>query len=277
MIYENITRAQYDDLEGINFSKLKHFKESIKKGIFELTNKIKSPALAIGSACHVLALEPHNFEKQFVIGGPINPKTNETFGRGTQAFEAWLSENKKDIDQVLSEEDYLLCQDVAERAKIKSAINNANLFEFAMTWTDEKTGMKCKCLVDFARKGHYIGDLKTTDLSLSYDSLSREIYKRQYHEQASFYLSGAEANKLIDNEKFLFVFVQKKDEKDTLEIELGWESIELGKSENLKCLNNYSEYLKGQTYGYKYPHTLDVPNWALNAHFNQDEFSMEEV
>src|SRR5689334_9738409 len=45
------------------------------------------PAYLIGRAVHTLALEGDAaFDAQYVVGGPINPKTGQPFGAGTKAF-----------------------------------------------------------------------------------------------------------------------------------------------------------------------------------------------
>jgi hypothetical protein len=273
MIHKNINRAEYDALEGINFSKLKHFRDSRNKGAFELSNFKKTPAMVLSTAIHILALEPQNFERQFIIGGPINPKTGETYGRSTKAFADWLIENGRDMSEVLSEEDYRDAAEIAERARNAVAINKSDLFEFALTWKDEKSGEACKCLVDFAQNGNYIGDLKTIYSALSEDNLSREIYMRQYYQQAAFYLDGARANKIIDFDKFFFTFVQKSDEKETISKLLGDESIEIGRAHNQQCLENFKLYRDGLRGGYKFKEAfLDIPNYIRNTYFNTDFF-----
>jgi len=53
----------------------------------------ESPALAQGRAAHCLILEGHAaFEEQFLVAdGPVNPKTNEPYGKATKAYAEWLA------------------------------------------------------------------------------------------------------------------------------------------------------------------------------------------
>ena len=52
----------------------------------------ETEAMALGSAVHMLALEPERFEQEYDIHeGPINPKTGRSYGRDTKAFEEWLA------------------------------------------------------------------------------------------------------------------------------------------------------------------------------------------
>jgi hypothetical protein len=47
------------------------------------------PAYLLGRALHTLALEGRDrFEAEYVVGGPINPKTGELFGSNTKDYDA---------------------------------------------------------------------------------------------------------------------------------------------------------------------------------------------
>ena len=53
----------------------------------------ESPALALGRAAHCLILEGRAaFDGQFLVAdGPVNPKTNEPYGKATKAYAEWLA------------------------------------------------------------------------------------------------------------------------------------------------------------------------------------------
>ena len=49
----------------------------------------ESEAMFLGSAVHMLALEPERFDAEYVVlDGPINPTTKKPYGRDTKAFES---------------------------------------------------------------------------------------------------------------------------------------------------------------------------------------------
>lgn len=55
-----------------------------------------SAAYAFGRAAHTLILEGRDaFEREYAIGGPINPKTGKPFGSSTGAYASWLAESGK--------------------------------------------------------------------------------------------------------------------------------------------------------------------------------------
>ena len=54
------------------------------------------PAYVVGRAAHSLILEGREeFDDQFAVGGPINPKTGAPFGAATKAFAEWAASNGK--------------------------------------------------------------------------------------------------------------------------------------------------------------------------------------
>ena len=59
----------------------------------------ESPALALGRAAHCLILEGRAaFNEQFLVAdGPMNPKTNEPYGKTTKAYAEWLAAQTREI------------------------------------------------------------------------------------------------------------------------------------------------------------------------------------
>ena len=52
-----------------------------------------SAAYAVGRALHTLCLEGADaLAANYLVGGPVNPKTGKTYGRDTQKFSAWVDE-----------------------------------------------------------------------------------------------------------------------------------------------------------------------------------------
>lgn len=52
----------------------------------------QTPALSVGTDFHALVLEPHR-ARPLLSKGPINPKTQAPYGRGTQAWRKWKEEH----------------------------------------------------------------------------------------------------------------------------------------------------------------------------------------
>src|SRR5690606_22922238 len=62
-----------------------------------------SLAYLLGRAAHTLILEGREaFEDEYAVGGPINPRTGQPFGKATKAFQEWTDAQGK---PVLADED----------------------------------------------------------------------------------------------------------------------------------------------------------------------------
>jgi len=56
------------------------------------------PAYQLGRALHTLVLEGRDqFEAEYAVGGPINPKTGEIYGANTKAFAQWAALQGKHV------------------------------------------------------------------------------------------------------------------------------------------------------------------------------------
>jgi exodeoxyribonuclease VIII len=77
-------------------------------------------------------------------------------------------------------------------------------------WTDEATGLQCKCRPDWlVDDGSLIVDLKTTE-DASPAGFRKSIANFRYHVQASWYLDGLEHATGRRPEQFIFICVEKK-------------------------------------------------------------------
>lgn len=56
------------------------------------------PAYVIGRALHTLVLEGRSqFEAEYAVGGPVNPKTGEMYGPTTKAYAEWAAAQRKAV------------------------------------------------------------------------------------------------------------------------------------------------------------------------------------
>ena len=82
--------------------------------------------------------------------------------------------------------------------------------ETTWMWTDEATGLECKCRPDWlVDDGSMIVDLKTTE-DASPAGFAKSIANFRYHVQASWYLDGLERATGRRPEQFIFICVEKK-------------------------------------------------------------------
>jgi len=139
--------------------------------------------LLVGSATHCQTLEGRQeFERQYIVGGPINPKTDRPYGRETKAYAEWAAEQGKPC---LSDEQYALCCQLA--CSVRAHSEAAKLLK---TGTAEGVlrcdyaGMACQIRVDWFNSDYGLSDLKTCD---DLDKFEDDAVRYWYIEQMAFY------------------------------------------------------------------------------------------
>lgn len=208
----------------------------------------ESDAMLLGSAVHMLALEPERFDAEYRIeSGPFNATTGKPFGRDTKKFEAWLDEEKNlDDRKILIKSEFENSLAIAKAFQAHPTIaaimasRAEKLFEseHAMEYEigDGKVEMKCK--IDFVcPPERLIIDLKTTSDPSPYAwSWSAEDFG--YHRQAAIYSDAMEA-KYGEPFRFLFGVVRSKEPHEAAVYELDAESINRGRVEYEALIEEY--------------------------------------
>ena len=148
----------------------------------------ETAALLLGRAVHTLVLEGRKkFDAEFLVSeGPINPKTNEPFGKTTKAYRDWAIQQAR---PVVSGEDF------GFMAKLQTAVWThpvaSKLLDIGVS---EKTlrcvynGEMCQIRMDWFREDYegrpIICDLKTCD---TLDYFENDAWKYGYPHQMAFY------------------------------------------------------------------------------------------
>ena len=210
----------------------------------------ESDAMLLGSAVHMLALEPERFDAEYVVlDGPINEskKPPGPYGRDTKAFQKWLdAEMMQQCRKVLVREEFAESLAIAKAFQSHPEImaimasRAEKLFEseYSMEYEigDDKVEMKCK--IDFVCPSErLIIDLKTTSDPSPYAwSWSAEDFG--YHRQAAIYSDAMEA-KYGEPFRFLFGVVRSKEPYEAAVYELDAESIQRGRVEYEALIEEY--------------------------------------
>ena len=123
----------------------------------------ESPALALGRAAHCLILEGRAaFDGQFLVAdGPVNPKTNEPYGKATKAYAEWLAAQTREI---VSPKDFgfiVKLQKSVWTHPTASALLDGGVSE--ATVRAECCNVPCQIRMDWFSPEHGIVDLKTCD------------------------------------------------------------------------------------------------------------------
>jgi len=143
------------------------------------------PAFLLGRAAHALILEGREvYEREFAVGGPVNPKTGEPFGSRTKVFQEWADAQGKPVltdDQVALIENLHTAVNAHEYA---AALLTDGVAEGVIR--TDYCGVACQARFDWVNHQRGIVDLKTCD-SLDYLQLDARSYG--YAHQMAFYRS----------------------------------------------------------------------------------------
>lgn len=186
-------------------------------------------AFLVGAATHTLALEGRAaFEREYVVGGPINPKTEKPYGSDTQKFREWAKTTGK---TALSDDQFALACRLASAVRLHPLASELlkNGSAEGVLRVPDYCGVKAQIRVDWFNPFAGIVDLKTCEnidqfakgvetvndadsdapiiVRLSPDS---DAAKYHYHEQMAFY-RGVYRQKTGVNVPAYLIAVEKRD------------------------------------------------------------------
>lgn len=142
-------------------------------------------AYLVGRAAHTLTLEGRKrYEREYAVGGPINPKTGRPFGSQTKAFAEWAERQSK---PVLADAHAALVEQMA--AAVKGHLFARELFAEGVAEgvvRCDYAGQRCQARIDWINpiSDRGIVDLKTAD---ELDSFEMAIRAFGYLYQVAFY------------------------------------------------------------------------------------------
>lgn len=248
-IIKNISRDEYNALPGVRASMLKSYYESSLNGNYESArDRVETPAMRLGSACHSFILENDKFVNDYrVLELPINENTQKPYGAETKVVKEYIATLPKDKIYISEGDTETLNQidiNIDNHQHATTILNACKDREFAVTWIDEESGVECKALIDFA-SDNMAGDLKSTR-EIKFRSTKEDIAKTLLWEiignrnllQFSFYLDGLLANGL-EIQKFAVIFVQNCGNCEVLTAFLSDYSLNYGRSMYSRAMLNY--------------------------------------
>jgi len=247
-------QTNYHSIQALSNSSLSVLKRSpaefYARFIAKTMKSEETDAMRLGSAVHMLALEPERFHDHYVIEtGPINATTGKPYGRDTKRFEAWLDIRKTETSKtVLIYDEFESSMAIAEAFQSHPTIaaimaaNVEKIYErgYQMQYLvegEQPIDIKCKpdCVIPSEA---LIIDLKTTsDPSPAAWRWSAEDFG--YHRQAAIYLDAMETfyGKPF---RFLFGVVRSKAPYEVGVFELAQESIDRGRREYGSLIAEYT-------------------------------------
>lgn len=264
MIYKNITREEYNKLEGVNASKLKGYFESSLNGNYESNKKwAESEAMFKGTMAHSMILEPDTFDDEYELyptcpeelwiktSGKDKGKRYINKPNAVKEWENNLPRDKKyytrDLITLINE----MTESVDGNDDCKKILDLCPMRETAVTWVNERTGVKCKALIDGL--GNKLGmDLKTareipkrfnSDGELDIERTAQAIKWKLLIDtknilQFAWYFDGCIANDL-PLEKFGAVVVKNDYPIESLALIFSEETMEYGRIMYNRALDNW--------------------------------------
>ena len=204
-IYTDISFDEYLKIDAVSNSYLGRLNKCPANALVETKD---TPALLFGRALHCYTLEHMTFPDKYVIALDVDKRTKE--GKKTWAEFQALNVDKSIIDS----------KDMQKIKDIYFAINKhpfakelleKGVSEITVIWTDEETGLKCKCRPDRVPEGvkGILIDLKTTT-DASEHAFLRSVVGYGYAKQAAMSMEGIAKATGIEYDHFAFIAVEKE-------------------------------------------------------------------
>ena len=207
-----MTEKEYNEAEGVRRSDLWRMEDSAEKFRYFLDHPVEqTTAMAFGSACHKMILEPNDFGSEYAVAPQVDGRTKE----GKESKARFAEENVGKT--IVSADDALVMAEMEAALEAcplaNELIRGEGQAEVPIFWTDPETGEKCKAKLDrvIQEDGRYvIVDYKTA-AHADTERFNQEIFKLGYHFQAGFYSEGLKNALNLDyRPRFLFVAQEKK-------------------------------------------------------------------
>ena len=268
-----VSNAEYRKMEGLSSSDIKTMMKSFATWKYFKDHPEEdndTPSLRFGRACHKFMLEPYDFGNEYAVVPKVDGRTKE----GKEAKKEFLkqAEGKELVDEETYDKLVDMRDMLYKTPYVKNLINGEH--EKSFFWTDEATGIKCKCRPDsFGKFGKHniIIDYKTTE-NAETSAFMRSALKYNYDVQAAHYTAGLEA---IYGKDYQFIFIAQETKPPYLVNVLQADSyfMENGREVRGVMLETYKKCLELGEYpaymGFKDDKTffneLSVPNWIKSA------------
>lgn len=168
-----------------------------------------TPAMLLGTALHTHVLELEAWDERYITAPDGVDRRTKAGKELWAAFEAEAEGraviSRADLDQVQA-----MSRAVYRHPAAALLLGMEGKAETTHMWTDEATGLECKCRPDWlTADGSIVVDLKTTE-DASPAGFRKSISSWRYHVQAAWYLHGLEQATGTRPEQFIFVCVEKK-------------------------------------------------------------------
>jgi len=274
-IFSKLSRLEYEKIDAINFSSLKHFDDTPEDAKINILHpKPPTRSMEFGNGIHLSILEPERLEHEYVKAPHVDRRTKE--GKAEWAKFEVENEGKS----YLTEIEWQNCIDIVKKTQshetARQIISGKGANELTVVWQDEETGVMCKGRVD--RFTQFMGwsvivDIKSTK-SVKQSVFASQCAKMQYHVQAAMYFDGLNTVSKSEHERrYLFWTIQNSPPFHMRFFELDDDAMIEGRNKYKHFLRLYKECKKTNIWP-GYPtgiEPLSLPSWAVNNIYNTEE------
>lgn len=263
-IHPGMAREEYCHIKAANYSTIKHFSRTPAHAReMMLHPPDPTPQMELGTATHCAVFEPSRFAEEYIVA----PKVDKRTKAGKEEWAAFEEANRHKSLLDLDEMDQ--CQGMMKQAYeheiAKQLLSSPGKAEVAVVWTDKRTGVRCKALLDriiLWAGWTVVLDLKTTRNAGPWE-FSGQVAKLWYHEQAAFYLDGL--NTIAQAERrFMWIAAESERPYCVAVYEPDQEALQAGRSAYQAHLDAYQSCRESNSWP-GYPASiqpLSLPRWA---------------
>jgi hypothetical protein len=248
--------ADYRALPGVNWSTLKHMAESPLEYQYALAHPSPyTDAMRFGKLVHCAVLEPRELPLRYVTWD------GSRRSKDYREFEAVAIDAGREVVTVA---EYMQAEEIVEAVAnhpVARKYLEGAATEVTWTWTDEATGLPCKCRVD-AVSSRYLTDVKST-YDISPYAIRSTVARFKYHAQVAHYQHGcAAATGKTRHVKLLFV--KTRGAADVACFDVGEDELWAGEEEVAALLRKVADCTQSGTWPGRYPDEvpLTLPDWV---------------
>lgn len=252
--------ADYRALDAVNWSSLKHLRESPLKYLHMLNAQDEDTRyLALGRVTHALVFEPATFERDYVIyeGGDRRGKDWTAFA---EAHAGRTIFKPNEIADAIG---------MANAVKVHPLIApylDSGEFEKPVTWIDSGSGLSCKARLDWWNRGkRALLDLKTST-TIDKFRFGRIAARLGYHCQVAHYYNGLSAQpEQVD--EVMIVAVESSPPYDVAVFVVDDDALYAGQEEVGELLMRLKEHRASGVWPGRYPakESLLLPEWVFSG------------
>jgi hypothetical protein len=252
-----VSRAEYDAINGLNWSLLKHMRVSpLHLANARKAGVIDTPPMARGRGGHTAVFEPDRFALDFAVW-----TGDRRAGKEWEAFKAAHAGRT-----ILKEDEYQACLAMRDAVRAHPAAGAAiahGQAEVTVTWEDPVSGTKCKSRQDWI--GGTILDLKTT-ADIDRRRFAASAFRYGYVHQLAWYRWGVECATGVTSYPCQIIAVESEAPHDVALYTL--DELDLGAAleEVKELLARYVECERAGSWPGRFGSetTLPMPPWAWN-------------